>query len=401
MSKLLAFGTSVVGVLAVPAIAVLALVGLTGSAMACAQLGGTSLAASAPVPTQARLWISLTHAVCPDLPEPWIAAVMARESGFRPDAYADDGNGGTWGLFQINEGIWRATYGAPWDADLNHNGIWDVKDPEIHAAVGGKYLCARLAVVRSIRATHPDWASTHDLTLLDALVVAHDAGESRLASYPLIPAVTVDFVAAVRGNAADWSAAISSAGASAVATAPPAVDVACLASLGLVDSVVVPPGTTADVATAIRTALGLVGARSGWAAMCDRLACRSYGFGNSGYSSASAHWATMVAAGRAHVGDRCPPVGSFVFWSTSGPYGHVALVVQSDPGCAPDQIKLVSNDALDSRTGYEGGVYLVTIAQIEAGFVSRAGYLGWSDPVCAGVPLPAAVSAARRATRIG
>ena len=32
------------------------------------------------------------------LPEAWIAAVMAQESGFRPDAYADDSNGGTWGL---------------------------------------------------------------------------------------------------------------------------------------------------------------------------------------------------------------------------------------------------------------------------------------------------------------
>jgi hypothetical protein len=79
-----------------------------------------------------------------------------------------------------------------------------------------------------------------------------------------------------------------------------------------------------------------------------------------------------------------------MFWATSGPFGHVALVVQSDRGCDPDQIKLVSNDVLDSRTGYEGGVYLVPLAQIEAGFVSRTGYLGWADPVCAGVPLPSA-----------
>jgi hypothetical protein len=92
-------------------------------------------------------------------------------------------------------------------------------------------------------------------------------------------------------------------------------------------------------------------------------------------------------------------VGSFAFWSTSGPYGHVALVVQSDSGCDPDQIKLVSNDVLDGRTGYDGGVYLVTLTQIEAGFTSRAGYLGWSDPVCAGVPLLSAASAARRVAK--
>ncbi|MFZ0324553.1 MAG: hypothetical protein WAN48_10520, partial [Actinomycetes bacterium] len=170
---------------------------------------------------------------------------------------------------------------------------------------------------------------------------------------------------------------------------------ACLASLSSVGNVVVPSGTPADVATAVRTALGLVGARSGWAAMCDRLACRAYGFANSGYFSAWTHWEAMVGSGHAHARDRCPPVGAFLFWATSGPFGHVALVVQADEACSPDQIKLVSNDVLDSRTGYDGGVYLVTLSQIEAGFVARTGYLGWSDPVCAGVPGPAANAAMR------
>jgi hypothetical protein len=34
-------------------------------------------------------------------------------------------------------------------------------------------------------------------------------------------------------------------------------------------------------------------------------------------------------------------------------------------------------------------VYRVTLAQIEHGFVRQANYLGWSDPVCTGAPLPA------------
>jgi cell wall-associated NlpC family hydrolase len=389
MSKFIGLGTVLVGVMAVPAIAILALIGQVGSAIACTQFTGTSLSSAAPVPAQARLWITLTHSVCPDLPEPWIAAVMAQESGFHPDAHADDVNGGTWGLFQINEGIWRATYGAGWDADLNHNGVWDVKDPEIQAVVAGKYLCERLDGVRRIRGEHPYWASTRDLTELDALVVAHNAGESRLATYPSIPEVTADFVRTVRAHVAAWSEPTGTGAGAAAPADHLAVDAACLASLGSVGSVVVPPDTSADVATAIRTALGMVGARSGWAGMCDRLACRAYGFDNSGYVSATTHWATMVATEHAHARDRCPPVGAFMFWATSGPFGHVALVVQSDSGCDPDQIKLVSNDVLDSRTGYDGGVYLVTLTQIEAGFVSRAGYLGWSDPVCAGVPLPA------------
>lgn len=388
MSKLIGFGAVVFGVVAVPGIALLALIGLTGNAIACTQVTATSLSPSAPVSARARLWIALAHSACPDLPEPWIAAVMAQESGFRPDAHADDANGGTWGLFQINENIWQATYGAPWNADLNHNGVWDVKDPEIHAAVGGKYLCRRLDGVRRIRAEHPDWASTRDLTELDALVVAHNAGESRLATYPSMPAVTADFVRAVRLDVAAWSVPTTEGEAASAASGQPIVDAACLASLSSVGTVVLPPGTPVGVAAAVRASLDLVGARTGWAALCDRLGCRAYGFANSGYVSASAHWAAMVAAGDAHAGDRCPPVGAFVFWATSGPDGHVALVVQSDKACSPDGIKVVSNDVLDYRTGWDGGVYLVTLAQIEAGFVSRSGYLGWSDPVCAGVPLP-------------
>ena len=61
--------------------------------------------------------------------------------------------------------------------------------------------------------------------------------------------------------------------------------------------------------------------------------------------------------------------------------------MQSDPACDPNRIKLVSNDVLDSRTGYDGGVYLVTLAQIEDGFVTASNYRGWSDPVCAASPV--------------
>lgn len=35
-----------------------------------------------------------------------------------------------------------------------------------------------------------------------------------------------------------------------------------------------------------------------------------------------------------------------------------------------------------------GGVYLLTLAQLNAGYVNGHGYFGWSDPACAGTPLP-------------
>jgi len=76
-----------------------------------------------------------------------------------------------------------------------------------------------------------------------------------------------------------------------------------------------------------------------------------------------------------------------VFWSTSSADGHVALVATSDAYCDPNRITLVSNDVLDAERGNIGGVYDVTLARIESGFVAADQYLGWSEPVCAGAAL--------------
>lgn len=385
MRKLLLLAATATSVVALPAVALLAIAGLAGS-LACAPgllARGGALSPTAPVPAAARAWVTATHAACPDLPPSWIAAVMAQESGFRPDAYADDRNGGTWGLFQLNAAVWRAAYGGPWTADRDRNGVWDVKDPAIHARVAGAYLCDRLAGVRRLRAAHPDWASTRQLGELDALIVAHNAGESRLRAYPAIPAVTARFIADVRARAMAWSAPSGDDGESAAVPADcPGAPPAAAAGVTVRD------GTPADVAAAVRTSMSYVGVRSGWSRMCDRLACRAYGYANSGYPSAAVHWRAMLAAGHARLGDRCPPVGSFVFWRTGTPLGHVALVVANTGGCDPSRITVVSNDVLDRSTGNHGGVYAVSLAQIESGYVTASGYLGWSQPICAGKPLP-------------
>ena len=183
---------------------------------------------------------------------------------------------------------------------------------------------------------------------------------------------------------------VTSASTPSATPAPVTVtDPACDTGAVRAGTVVVPSGTSADVATAIRTALSHVGQRSGWRRLCDRLACRAYGYANSGFKSARAHWEAMVAIKYAHPADRCPPAGSFVFWTAATPAGHVAVVVENDGSCDPDLIKLVSNDVLDTSTGNYGGVYLVTLRQIESGFVRPSGYLGWSEPICIGALLPA------------
>ena len=205
MKGVLALGGASLGFLAVPFIALLALTGVASTAVACSGVAGGELAADAPIPIAARGWVAIAHLACPVLPSSYIAAMMSQESSFGPDAYADDSNGGTWGLLQVNASIWLHAYGAPWTTDLNCNGVWDIKEPEVHYDVGCKYLCDRLAGVRAIRARHPDWASTRELTELDALVVAHNAGEGRLRSYPRIPRITARYVENVRAHMVAWA----------------------------------------------------------------------------------------------------------------------------------------------------------------------------------------------------
>ncbi|QTE30059.1 transglycosylase SLT domain-containing protein [Pengzhenrongella sicca] len=392
------------GFLVVPALAILGALGIGGSALACIETaGGAQISVDAPVSAEVRGWVAMTRQACPDLPEVWIAAVMAQESGFRPTAHADDSNGGTWGLFQLNNSIWTTQYGHPWSADLNANGTPDLNEPEIHARIGGKYLCDRLAGVREIRAAHPDWASS-TLPILDALIIAHNAGESRLRTYPAIPAVTATFINNVDDHVAAWGAPIeagavaepasgpivAAGNAALTSTAaglePPAAG--CMPQLGVGGGIPVPAGTPHDVAVAVANAMSYVGVRSGWSQLCDRLACRAYGYIGSGYPSAKAHWTQMLLTGHAHPGDTCPPLGSFVFWNTGRPFGHVSVVVHADPGCDPRKIQVTANEVFDTATGNHGGVYLISLAQLNAGYVSGRGYLGWSDAVCAGSQLP-------------
>lgn len=183
-------------------------------------------------------------------------------------------------------------------------------------------------------------------------------------------------------------------GAAAPATPCPPRDYSTEASGIPVQAECRPPGSATGVRAprgsldAISTALSMVGTRSGWYRLCDRLVCRAYGYANSGYATALGHWGAMNRAGVAHSGDRCPPPGAFAFWDTGpGAPGHVALII-SRADCNPNRITAVSNDVLDAATGAHGGVYHVTLARLETRFVNSMRYLGWSPPVCAGLSLP-------------
>ena len=377
--------------LAAPVLAVLAVLGAAGTALACLTAPGPALADTAPVPAQARVWIAAVQNACPQLPQPWIAATMAADSGFDPAHAGPRGRG----AIAVTEPDWVAVHGAGWNADLDADGLPDDADPLTVADVAGQVLCRLLDDLDQPVGT--PLSGPGRLSGLDALALAHHSGPGAVSTYPRIDDSAKTYLERVHADAVAWTSTTPPATTAGSATGAPSpvapsaqVDAVCASSLAGTGTVVVPPGTPTDVAGAVAAALDLVGARSGWYNRCDRLACRAYGYANSGYESASVHWTRMLATGHARPGDRCPPLGAFLYWATGSPAGHIALVVQADPGCDPARIKVVTNDALDHATGFTGGVYLVTLAQIETGFMSRSGYRGWSDPICAGAFQPGA-----------
>jgi hypothetical protein len=66
----------------------------------------------------------------------------------------------------------------------------------------------------------------------------------------------------------------------------------------------------------------------------------------------------------------------------------VSLVVQADPGrCDPNAIQVTANEIFDAATGNHGGVYELSFARLNRMYLGGHGYLGWSDPICAGALL--------------
>lgn len=182
-------------------------------------VGGQSTCQSsvAEVPEQAKPWVERA-AQSSGLGADFIAALMRRESGFNPEAYADDSNGGTWGLLQLNRSVWRGVH--PEGADQTPP--QGITDPNIHAQYGGIYLKNRLEGVRQLKASHPD-AQFARLSDLEALVIAHNAGEGNLMKYPDIPNVTKEYLDEVRPAINAGGSCSATAGATIGALSPPLV----------------------------------------------------------------------------------------------------------------------------------------------------------------------------------
>ncbi|MCB5603777.1 CHAP domain-containing protein [Bifidobacterium breve] len=262
------------------------------------------------VPDEAKPWVS-EAARSSGLSADFIAAIMKQESGFRSDAYADDSNGGTWGLLQMNRSVWRGVHPDGTDRTPPEG----ITDPMVHAHYGGMYLKNRLEGVKQLKAAHPGmpFAELDDLT---ALVIAHNAGEGNLMRYPDIPNTTKRYLDNVK----------------------PAIDVGvgCSATAGrtigkLTPPLVMQPGTLNVDVAATGTPVGKIttyatGQCTWWAA-ARRL---QIGKPVDGYMGDGWMWASSArkfgypTGGGIQLGD----VASFAkgYLGASADYGHVAIV---------------------------------------------------------------------------
>lgn len=157
------------------------------------------------IPTKAVPWVEkLANSGEYRYPVAFAAADMFAESGFDPGTTAGDSNGGTRGLTQINRHEWKRIYGHDWNADENDNGTPDIQDPLIHAEYAAKLWDENIDKIHKYKEDHPD-SGAADASDLELLLVAHNAGFSRVESYPEIPASTKDtYIPRIAKKAKAW-----------------------------------------------------------------------------------------------------------------------------------------------------------------------------------------------------
>lgn len=143
------------------------------------------------IPKKAIPWINkLSDSGKYKYPAWFVAGDMFAESTFNPTVFSGDKNGGTWGLVQINETEWNRVYGSKsWSEDRDKNGVWDIKDPLIHAEYAAKLWDEQIDQIHKYKQTHPK-SGAAKASDLELLLVSHNAGFGRVQTYPSIPSST-------------------------------------------------------------------------------------------------------------------------------------------------------------------------------------------------------------------
>ena len=171
-------GAAGLAVVVAPLALVLTLIGAITAVLTATSTGGPAGLDPAKIPPLARQLLpritNLTALHCPELPVAWVVAEIAAESGWNPTAFSRDRNGGTAGLYQLNQANWVTAGGHPWTSVPPPAGA-DIFDPGRHLDLAIPFVCANLRTATAhLRATGKTAAP------LDAMLVCHIAGCARV-----------------------------------------------------------------------------------------------------------------------------------------------------------------------------------------------------------------------------
>lgn len=137
------------------------------------------------------------------IPAGFFRAVAEQESDIRPDVFYPDRNGGTWGIWQINEYLTGKYYdGGNFSTDRNKNGIPDVQEPMISAKIAAAYFDDLYVQIKKLREKKPNELWVKDMTLLESVAIAHNAGPTGMRKYPNFrtPSVTDKYLRNMKKN---------------------------------------------------------------------------------------------------------------------------------------------------------------------------------------------------------
>lgn len=158
------------------------------------------------IPREAIPWIAeAVEASKEKIPASFFAAMMRRESDFRPNLFAHDKNGGTWGLTQINQSEWNRLYGSSsWDEDRNNNGTRDISDPDIHMQISAKLTDENFRKVKALREKNPGAHYVENMDIWQHIAAAHNAGFTGSQRKEL-PSITKSYIAEIKKHMEMWA----------------------------------------------------------------------------------------------------------------------------------------------------------------------------------------------------
>ena len=141
------------------------------------------------IPNGWEPWVVKAGSICPEFPPPLIAAQIAQESGWNPNAVSPVG---AQGLSQFMPGTWAA-YGV----DANGNGTDNPFEPEDAIMAQGAFDCALVDILR---------AAGFVTNLTELALAAYNAGPGAVITFGGIPPYpdTQAYVPLILGKVAEY-----------------------------------------------------------------------------------------------------------------------------------------------------------------------------------------------------